>query len=163
SAASGAVVSIGASGAIFGLLGGLAVINVRYRTQLPLGFRQPLRWWVQILLINSLLPLLLPQIDVWAHVGGFMGGALVTLVVLDRGSEYRPSAPAGPAIRVGALVLGAMYAVGLGTAVWYAARTKMDAEVTLARRIGKDRNIADRWLDNVAFYTPALTEPGDDA
>jgi rhomboid protease GluP len=88
-AAHGAL-SVGASTAIFGLLGSMAIINWRFRRELPAGFRQPLRWWAFILGINAALPLLVRQIDAAAHVGGFFAGVAVTcLVILGIGRIQR--------------------------------------------------------------------------
>ena len=73
-----AVMSVGASTAVFGLLGALAVINWRYRDTLPGGFRQPFRWWLFVLGINALLPFVVPMIDYAAHIGGFAAGVIAT-------------------------------------------------------------------------------------
>lgn len=73
-----ALFSVGASTALFGLLGALAVLNWRFRHKLPGGFYQPLRWWLFIIGINLALPLLMPQIDMAAHAGGLAAGVLTT-------------------------------------------------------------------------------------
>lgn len=73
-----ALFSVGASTALFGLLGALAVLNWRFRRKLPGGFYQPLRWWLFIIGINLALPLLMPQIDMAAHAGGLAAGVLTT-------------------------------------------------------------------------------------
>lgn len=115
-----AAFSVGASTAIFGLLGALAVVNWRFRRELPAGFRQPLRWWVFILGLNAALPLLVGQIDVAAHVGGFFAGALVTqcaivdLVSIQRGRETRL-----PVKLVASLVI-ALFGAALAQAVAHA-------------------------------------------
>jgi membrane associated rhomboid family serine protease len=161
SAAFGAPLSVGASGAIFGLLGGLAVINWRYRTQLPLGIRQPLKWWVFILGLNSFLPLLLPMIDVWAHAGGFVAGLVVTSFLLERRADIRLAPPTGPLVRVLTFAVAAMYAVGLGTAVWSAARSGPEGEAAFARRVASDPSNDPRLLDWVAPYVAYLLTPED--
>jgi membrane associated rhomboid family serine protease len=65
------VFSVGASGAIFGLLGSFAVLLVR------LGYS--IQTLVPTLLINAVISFL-PGIDWRAHVGGFIGGAVLTAV-----------------------------------------------------------------------------------
>ncbi|MCK5691173.1 rhomboid family intramembrane serine protease, partial [Myxococcota bacterium] len=76
-----AAYSVGASTALFGLVGSLAILNWRFYGELPTGFRQPLRWWIFVLGINAALPALVPQIDIAAHIGGFVLGAAVTFVM----------------------------------------------------------------------------------
>ena len=78
------ILSVAASTAIFGVLGALFVVNVAYRKSLPQAFRQSARWWIFILGINGALPLVVPQIDVGAHAGGFLAGAAVTLAFVNR-------------------------------------------------------------------------------
>jgi membrane associated rhomboid family serine protease len=71
------VPAAGASTAIYGLLGGLGV--------LLLAGRQSLRGLVTLLVINILISVLVPNISLVGHIGGFLGGALVTgLLVLTR-------------------------------------------------------------------------------
>ncbi len=82
------VPSVGASGAIFGLLGALIVYSYRYRDNLRFG-RQQLINALTVALINFVLGLSLRgRIDNWAHLGGFVGG-LVTgaLLAPDYGVE----------------------------------------------------------------------------
>src|SRR5690606_18699204 len=67
--------AVGASGAILGLFGSLAMINLGYWSRLPLGFRQPRNRWILILTLNAALPFIAPlflgRVDVAGHVGGF--------------------------------------------------------------------------------------------
>lgn len=76
-----AALSVGASTAIYGLLGSLAVLNWKYRAQLPSGFRQTTTWWIFIVALNVVLAALLPAIDVGAHAGGALAGAATTLIL----------------------------------------------------------------------------------
>lgn len=118
-----APVSAGASGCILGLFGGLAAVNWRYRTRLPLGFRQTRRWWIVIIGINVALVFVVPlfgiRIDIAGHLGGFLIGAVLTHLLLERGETIRPAPSASYAIKVAAVATIAMFAVGLGTAVWF--------------------------------------------
>ena len=95
-----AALSVGASTAIFGALGALAVLNWRYHADLPAGFRQPVRWWIFILGLNGALPLLVPQIDIAAHLGGFLCGGLVTWLMYLGVGELDVNSRAGLPIRV---------------------------------------------------------------
>jgi membrane associated rhomboid family serine protease len=71
------VPTAGASTAIYGLLGGLAV--------LLLAGRQSLRGLVTLLVINVLISVLVPNVSWVGHIGGLLAGALVTgILVLTR-------------------------------------------------------------------------------
>jgi membrane associated rhomboid family serine protease len=70
--------AVGASGAIFGLLGSFLVLHFFEGSPLPRVLRQTARWWMVILGLNMGLPLLVPQIDATAHFVGMIAGGLVT-------------------------------------------------------------------------------------
>lgn len=77
SAMRGAVVSVGASGAIFGLFGAFGYFLLRHRKRLdPQASQAALRNLLVVLAINLYIGLRVPQIDMAAHVGGLFGGAL---------------------------------------------------------------------------------------
>lgn len=77
------LLSVGASAAAFGLLGALAWYNAFDRGALPGSARFSKRWWAFILGTNLALPLLIPQIDGGAHLGGFVVG-FVLAPLFDR-------------------------------------------------------------------------------
>ena len=66
--------TLGASGAIFGLLGALLVVAYKVR-----GNVQSILSW---LAINAVFTFLFPGISWQGHLGGFLGGVLVTAVVV---------------------------------------------------------------------------------
>lgn len=68
-------VSIGASGAIFGLFG--AWLFVAYRMRNSPGGRGLFNQLFVLLAINLALPLIIPNIDWRAHLGGLAGGLLI--------------------------------------------------------------------------------------
>ncbi|MCD8562277.1 MAG: rhomboid family intramembrane serine protease [Bacilli bacterium] len=70
--------SVGASGAIFGLLGSLAVFGYYYRVYLGNVLKSQI---LPILLLNLMIGLTVPGIDNGAHIGGLIGGILATLAV----------------------------------------------------------------------------------
>lgn len=74
----GNVASIGASGAIFGLMGSLLYFGYHYRVYLGNVIKSQI---VPLILANLLFGLLMPGIDNAAHIGGLIGGALVTVAV----------------------------------------------------------------------------------
>jgi rhomboid protease GluP len=109
------LLSVGASAAVFGLLGAMAMIQWRHGANLPTGFRQPVRWWVFILSLNGFLPLLVPQIDIAAHAAGFIaGGILGALVVPSFAVIRRASASRG--LRVATVAVVVAYGLALGQA-----------------------------------------------
>ena len=71
-------VSVGASGAIFGLLGSLLYFGYHYRLYLGTVLKTQV---IPIIIINLLIGFLVPGIDNFAHIGGLVGGYLLTMVV----------------------------------------------------------------------------------
>jgi rhomboid protease GluP len=69
--------SIGASGAIFGLLGALGAFIYRHRDRLGPAGRIQLRQIVFVALLNLGLGLM-PMIDNWGHLGGLLAGIMIT-------------------------------------------------------------------------------------
>ena len=67
------VVSIGASGAIFGLFGALVYFGYTYRGYIGAMIRSQI---VPIVIYNLFLGFIIPGIDMWGHVGGLIGGLL---------------------------------------------------------------------------------------
>ena len=72
------VFSIGASGAIFGLLGSIAYFTYYYRATLQGLLRSQV---VPIILLNLVIGLVIPGIDVSAHLGGLIGGVLISMAI----------------------------------------------------------------------------------
>jgi len=70
------VVSVGASGAIFGLFGAFVVVGKQIGADV--------RSILVLIGINFALDFILPNIDWHAHLGGLIGGALASLVILRK-------------------------------------------------------------------------------
>jgi membrane associated rhomboid family serine protease len=75
--------SIGISGAVFGLLGVLLASTLRFRTAHAGGLRVPLAGWLLLLITNVAISSI-PVVDVVAHVGGLVSGALVAQVLMPK-------------------------------------------------------------------------------
>lgn len=75
--------SAGASGALFGLVGVLFVFGIKFRRELPEGFKRAFgTGMLPIILINLLIGFIgRGFIDNAAHLGGLLSGALLALVV----------------------------------------------------------------------------------
>lgn len=69
------VFSIGASGAIFGLMGALLYFGLQYRVYLGNFVRSQL---VPLIVFNLILGAMSPGIDNYGHIGGLIGGILTT-------------------------------------------------------------------------------------
>lgn len=80
------VVSVGASGAIFGLLGALLYFGYHYRVYLGTVIKSQI---IPLIIFNILLGFMLPGINMVAHLGGLFGGYLVAKLV---GVKYKSTA-----------------------------------------------------------------------
>ena len=78
-------ISIGASGAIFGLLGSICYFTYYYRATLQGILRESI---VPVIVINLIIGFILPSVDLVAHIGGLLGGILVSMG-LGIGDKYR--------------------------------------------------------------------------
>ncbi|WP_415874185.1 rhomboid family intramembrane serine protease [Clostridium sp.] len=68
-------VSIGASGAIFALLGAVLVLALKSKSR---GSRMMLKEILSVVGINIFIGIALPNIDNFAHIGGLIGGSLIS-------------------------------------------------------------------------------------
>ena len=66
-------VSVGASGAIFGLFGALIYFGYSYRGYIGAIVKSQV---LPVVIYNLLMGLFIPGIDMWGHVGGLIGGIL---------------------------------------------------------------------------------------
>lgn len=73
--------SIGASGAIFGLIGALIVYLYLNRDLFGRIGQVRLRGALQMAGINLIIGFVVPIIDNWGHIGGLVGGAAMTLML----------------------------------------------------------------------------------
>lgn len=74
----GNVASVGASGAIFGVMGALLYFGYHYRVYLGNVMRSQI---IPLVLINLLLGFSMTGIDNAAHIGGLIGGGLITMAL----------------------------------------------------------------------------------
>jgi len=82
-ALNGDVPSIGASGAIFGLMGSLLYFGYHYRVYLGGVLKSQI---IPLIIFNLLLGFLNSTIDNFAHIGGLIGGFLITIAL---GVKYK--------------------------------------------------------------------------
>ena len=69
-------VGVGASGAIFGLLGSLLYFGYHYRVYLGQVMQSQI---IPIILVNLAIGFMFTNIDNYAHIGGLIGGLTVTM------------------------------------------------------------------------------------
>lgn len=75
--------SIGASGAIFGLFGSLLYFGYHYRVYLGNALRSQI---IPLILLNLFIGFVIPGIDQFAHLGGLVGGIVMSMAV---GLKYK--------------------------------------------------------------------------
>ena len=76
-------ISAGASGAIFGLLGSLLYFGYHYRVYLGNLIHSKI---VPVIVLNLVIGFITPGIDNAAHIGGLIGGVLITMAL---GLKYK--------------------------------------------------------------------------
>ena len=77
--------SVGASGAIFGLMGSMLYFGYHYRVYLGNVLKSQI---IPLILINLIYGFMAPGIDNFGHIGGLIGGVLATKAV---GVKYKSS------------------------------------------------------------------------
>jgi len=95
-------VTVGASGAVFGLMGA-AILVMRARGVDPMQSGLPMT-----LVLNLGISFVIPNISIGGHIGGLIAGGIVAFLIFELGERRRVPAMA---------VLGASVALGVGLAV----------------------------------------------
>ncbi|XP_020221451.1 RHOMBOID-like protein 10, chloroplastic isoform X1 [Cajanus cajan] len=72
--------AVGASGAIFGLVGSVAVFVLRHKDIVG-GGKEGLQHIAQVIVLNMVIGLLSTGIDNWGHFGGFVGGIVASWLI----------------------------------------------------------------------------------
>jgi rhomboid protease GluP len=99
------ILSAGASGGLFGLIGALLGVVIRYRKSFPPALARSYRKWLVTVLLYNAVFLIHPRIDGVAHAGGFVGGLLMGLILCRSPVKVAwPAAWTWPALA--AMVLG---------------------------------------------------------
>ncbi|MDN5743790.1 MAG: rhomboid family intramembrane serine protease [Nocardioidaceae bacterium] len=91
--------TVGASGAIFGLMGALLVIGLKQRAQV-----QGLLLWVGI---NAVLTFTIPDVSWQGHAGGLVGGVVLTSILIFAPRERRTAVQVAGLSAVGVLLVAA--------------------------------------------------------
>ncbi|MBQ2639884.1 MAG: rhomboid family intramembrane serine protease [Bacilli bacterium] len=90
--------SVGASGAVFGLMGSLVYFGYHYRVYLGNVIKSQI---IPLIILNLILGML-PGIDNYAHIGGLIGGTIISIAlgVKDKSSTFE---------RVNGLLISAIF------------------------------------------------------
>lgn len=145
------LLSVNASAGTFGLIATYVAVNVRFGADLPVGFRQPLRWWTLMAAFNGVLPLFVPEIDPWALAAGFAAGALVSFLVVDGREGIDPTVAARVGLRFTAGVLSMLFVGAYVAALGGAWGPQADPELSFARRATEDRTTSASSLGTLAW------------
>lgn len=70
-------ISIGASGAVFGLLAATLYFAYKEKSRIGNGAYKEI---LQVLIINVVIGLTIPNIDMYGHIGGFIGGGVMAFI-----------------------------------------------------------------------------------
>jgi rhomboid protease GluP len=74
-------VSIGASGAIFGLFGAVFIFSLKMKDRVGKGMLKNI---ISVIGINIFIGISIPNIDNLAHLGGLIGGILISLMFKNK-------------------------------------------------------------------------------
>ena len=96
-------ISVGASGAIFGLLSSIVYFGYHYRAYLDTVIRSQI---MPLIIFNIFLGIVIPKIDTFCHIGGLIGGVLVSMAC---GIKYKSS----KSERINGFILTTIYTIFL--------------------------------------------------
>ncbi|NFO23423.1 rhomboid family intramembrane serine protease [Clostridium botulinum] len=74
-------VSIGASGAIFSLLGAILVLTIKMRSVVG---KDTIKNVISVIVVNIFIGFAIPNIDNFAHVGGLLGGVFLSILLHNK-------------------------------------------------------------------------------
>lgn len=80
------IVSVGASGAIFGLMGSLLYFGYHYRMYIRDAIRNQI---IPVIFFNLLIGFMMSGIDNAAHIGGLIGGYLATMAIGIKNKSHK--------------------------------------------------------------------------
>ncbi len=150
--------SLGASGAILGLLGVIAAFGLRYNKGIPKALRDYFRLDIWFFVGFVALLSLLPAIDWAGHLGGFLFGFVLGLAWPAVALETRR--PRGQALRVvAATACAGLFLAGLsvvGVRIWQTSRWMPASEIRAMTEAVEDGDFdkADRLARQLSSQIP---------
>lgn len=146
------VLSVGASGAVFGLAGLLLADELtRRRIYRRMEMAEGTRWRprasiIPVLLVNLGLGFVIPQINNYAHVGGLVGGFLLGTAWIEANLR-RPFRAAAAYVVLGGLV-GALLLAGFRPALTWIPEFREGVAASRAREWGRAYDALTRAIDS---------------
>ena len=107
------VISAGASTALFGLFGAMTAIGLRNMKNPMISYLG--RQAFVLAIVNIALDLFAPNIDIQGHIGGFVAGFLLAIIVGDR--TMRKYNPKWRVVAAAVLIVYVVWTVRLGMVV----------------------------------------------
>ncbi len=155
------IISAGASGAIFGVFGGMLGFLAVRRREVPVALLKPMRSGALAFVVyNTLFGLSMPGIDTAAHLGGlasgFVCGLLLTAVAPARPGDR--AVASGFVRRAGVLAVLAAALAGLGWQGLDAARARILADPVMGAAIRNQMDAAPAWNAFFERARPVFTE-----
>lgn len=77
-------ISVGASGAIFGVLGGVLIISHKLKHRIGTGLFKNI---IFIIIVNLFISFTIPNIDISAHAGGLVAGIIISWFLFPKNQE----------------------------------------------------------------------------
>ncbi|MDV4149756.1 rhomboid family intramembrane serine protease [Clostridium sp. AL.422] len=76
-------ISVGASGAVFGLLGAMLVFGIKERKKIGKGYAKNI---LETIGLNVIIGITIPNIDNFAHIGGLLIGFVIAFILFNKKS-----------------------------------------------------------------------------
>lgn len=109
---------VGSSTILFGVVGGLGVLILKYRKELHRHFITALiSWCICLIPLTTLGYLSMEKVDQGAHIGGFVAGIISTLIIVHPFSISEPNKPLSLIGKVFLVVLLGVFVLSLITEV----------------------------------------------
>jgi rhomboid protease GluP len=149
-------VSVGASGAIFGILGALLAFLVLNRHSVPGSVLKPLRSSaLSFVIFNTLFGVAVPNIDQAAHMGGLVTGFVGGLLLIRPWPVVRSTGTTLRRLALGTALAGAILGVGIAAIRYREQTLPPDAAFDDFRKQASD---AVKEFDEIRRKTPSARE-----
>lgn len=158
---SAAMLSVGASGGVFGLLGGVIFLQLRVPSLMPYSMQLPgraRRVWFGLLAANGLIALLIPQIDHVAHMTGMCAGFLCLALFGRKRLTLRASPRLFEQVAT-VMLLGAFLAFGLQRIATY--DDELDLSGVILERVSPDDEARRILINGVAWDHATMPDRSD--
>jgi rhomboid protease GluP len=111
------IYAVGLSGAIYGIIGALGLIALRFGRQLPGGYRLTARTWTLLLLLCAYVTFVSPDVNRAAHLAGMLFGALLGWLMFRRRTDAATLRQPSAVARVALVCVGLFWAGSLAATV----------------------------------------------